>query len=721
MRCRSGRRLGLNIEPMMNELTEAEAANRLMRLAKEIARHNKLYHAEDSPEISDADYDALVRENNALEEAFPHLIRADSPNRLVGASVAASALAKVRHEKRMMSLDNAFADEDVEEFVGRVRRYLALPEDVTVTMTAEDKIDGLSLSLRYEQRALVCAATRGDGEIGEDVTANVKHIEDIPQTLPQDAPDLIEVRGEVYMEKAAFLALNARLMAQGEAAAQAQGETFDPESVRQFANPRNAAAGSLRQKDASVTASRPLRFLAHGWGVVSEGGLPADTQYGVMKVIERWGIPVSPRLVLCEGSAALLAQYHAIEHIRADLPYDIDGVVYKVDRLDWQERLGFVAKAPRWAIAHKFPAQQAETELEAIDIQVGRTGKLTPVGRLKPVTVGGVVVSNVTLHNRDEIARLGARPGDRVVIQRAGDVIPQVVDNLTRETERPPYVFPDHCPECGSEAVAEEGEVDVRCTGGLICPAQRIERLNHFVSRAAMDIDGLGDKTIREFFALGWLDKGPADIFRLKAHREELLGREGWKEKSVENLLKAIEDRREPDAARLLFGLGIRHVGAVTARDLMKAFTTLPALREAAEAAHAGDEAAAARLIAIDGIGQVVVEALGDFFHEDHNKAIWDDLLSEVAPPPYVVEVKASAVSGKTIVFTGKLETMSRDEAKAQAEALGARAAGSVSAATDLVVAGPGAGSKLKKAAELGIEVIDEAAWAEIVKGAGTG
>jgi len=706
---------------MMNELTEAEAANRLMRLAKEIARHNKLYHAEDSPEISDADYDALVRENNALEEAFPHLIRADSPNRLVGASVAASALAKVRHEKRMMSLDNAFADEDVEEFVGRVRRYLALPEDVTVTMTAEDKIDGLSLSLRYEQRALVCAATRGDGEIGEDVTANVKHIEDIPQTLPQDAPDLIEVRGEVYMEKAAFLALNARLMAQGEAAAQAQGETFDPESVRQFANPRNAAAGSLRQKDASVTASRPLRFLAHGWGVVSEGGLPADTQYGVMKVIERWGIPVSPRLVLCEGSAALLAQYHAIEHIRADLPYDIDGVVYKVDRLDWQERLGFVAKAPRWAIAHKFPAQQAETELEAIDIQVGRTGKLTPVGRLKPVTVGGVVVSNVTLHNRDEIARLGARPGDRVVIQRAGDVIPQVVDNLTRETERPPYVFPDHCPECGSEAVAEEGEVDVRCTGGLICPAQRIERLNHFVSRAAMDIDGLGDKTIREFFALGWLDKGPADIFRLKAHREELLGREGWKEKSVENLLKAIEDRREPDAARLLFGLGIRHVGAVTARDLMKAFTTLPALREAAEAAHAGDEAAAARLIAIDGIGQVVVEALGDFFHEDHNKAIWDDLLSEVAPPPYVVEVKASAVSGKTIVFTGKLETMSRDEAKAQAEALGARAAGSVSAATDLVVAGPGAGSKLKKAAELGIEVIDEAAWAEIVKGAGTG
>lgn len=701
----------------MDQMTEAEAANRLMRLAREIAHHNKRYHAEDAPEISDADYDALVRENNALEAAFPHLIRADSPNKLVGASVASSALAKVRHEKRMMSLDNAFADEDVEEFAARVRRYLALPEDAPLAMTAEDKIDGLSLSIRYEEGRLVRAATRGDGEIGEDVTANVSHIADIPQTLPEDAPALFEVRGEVYMEKAAFVALNARLMSEGQAAAQARGETFDPESVRQFANPRNAAAGSLRQKDASVTASRPLRFLAHGWGVVS--ALPGDTQFGVMKAIERWGIPVSPRLILCDGSAAMLAQYRAIQVLRADLPYDIDGVVYKVDRLDWQERLGFVAKAPRWAIAHKFPAERAETTLEAIDIQVGRTGKLTPVGRLKPVTVGGVVVQNVTLHNRDEIVRLGVRPGDRVVIQRAGDVIPQVVDNLTRDEERPAFLFPDHCPECHSEAVAEEGEVDVRCTAGLICPAQRIERLNHFVSRGAMDIDGLGDKTIREFFALGWLDKGPADIFRLKRHRQELLTREGWKEKSVDNLLSAIENRREPDAARLLFGLGVRHVGAVTARDLLKAFSTLPDLRQTAEAAHGGDEVAKGRLIAIDGIGGAVVEALGDFFHEDHNKAIWDDLLGEVSPPPYRVEVRASAVSGKTIVFTGKLETMSRDEAKAQAEALGARSAGSVSAATDLVVAGPGAGSKLKKAAELGIEVIDEAAWAEIVKGAG--
>jgi len=724
-------------------MTEAEAANRLMRLAKEIAHHNRLYHADDAPEISDADYDALVRENNALEAAFPHLIRADSPNRHVGASVATSALAKVRHEKRMMSLDNAFSAEDVEEFVARVRRFLNFPADAPVSMTAEDKIDGLSLSIRYEQRRLVQAATRGDGQVGEDVTANVAHISDIPQALPASAPDLFEVRGEVYMEKSAFAALNTRLMSEGEVAAEARGEPFDPDSVRQFANPRNAAAGSLRQKDAAVTASRPLRFLAHGWGVVS--ALPADTQFGVMKAVESWNIPVSPRLILCADAAGVLAQYEAIQRQRADLPYDIDGVVYKVDRLDLQDRLGFVAKAPRWAIAHKFPAEQAETTLEAIDIQVGRTGKLTPVGRLKPVTVGGVVVSNVTLHNRDEIARLGVRVGDRVRIQRAGDVIPQVVDNLTRDEPRPAFVFPDHCPECHSEAVAEEGEVDVRCTGGLICPAQRKERLRHFVSRAAMDIDGLGEKTINEFYDLGWLDAGPPDIFRLKAHRTELLTREGWKEKSVDNLLQAIEDRRSPDAARLLFGLGIRHVGAVTARDLMKRFQTLPILEAWAMLANStrlpfassevekrmrdrvstaldtnGDvvQQAIAMLSSIEGVGPVVVEALGDFFHEAHNARIWDDLLSEVSPPPYVVEVRASAVSGKTIVFTGKLETMSRDEAKAQAEALGARAAGSVSKETDLVVAGPGAGSKLKKAAELGIEVIDEAGWAEIVKGA---
>lgn len=724
---------------MGTDLTEAAAANELMRLAKLIAHHNRRYHAEDAPEISDAEYDALVRRNAELEAAFPALVREDSPSRLVGHEVAASPLSKVTHAVRMMSLDNAFLDEDVEEFVARVRRYLNLPADAEVAMTAEDKIDGLSCSLRYECGRLVRAATRGDGQVGEDVTANVAHIADIPQELRgDDLPEVFEVRGEVYMSKQDFAALNA---------AQQKAE------AKLFANPRNAAAGSLRQKDASVTAARPLRFLAHGWGAASAA--PESTQLAMMQRIADWGIPVSPLLRRCSSVAELLHHYRSIEHARADLPFDIDGVVYKVDRLDWQERLGFVAKAPRWAIAHKFPAERAETTLEAIDIQVGRTGKLTPVGRLKPVTVGGVVVSNVTLHNRDEIARLGLRLGDRVVIQRAGDVIPQVVENLTRHEPRSPYQFPDHCPECGSEAVAEEGEVDVRCTGGLICPAQRNERLKHFVSRAALDIEGLGEKTIDEFFALGWLES-PADIFRLRKRRDAILERDGWKEKSVDNLLAAIEAKRAPDAARLLFGLGIRHVGATTSRDLLKRFMTLAALRDVAsspsspagEGAHAvgeghppvlpslkaqedplvplhhpadglpppvGEEA----LLAIDGIGPAVVEAFVDFFHESHNVAVWDDLLSEVTPPPYIVETKDSPVAGKTVVFTGALETMSRDEAKAQAERLGARAAGTVSAKTDLVVAGPGAGSKLKRAQELGIEVIDEAAWAEIVRQAG--
>jgi DNA ligase (NAD+) len=685
----------------MNGTSEAEAANELMRLARQIARHDRLYHAEDAPEISDAEYDALVRRNAELEAEFPHLIRADSPSRQVGHEVAASPLSKVAHEVRMMSLDNAFADEEVAEFVARVRRYLNLPEDAEVAMTAEDKIDGLSCSLRYEHGKLVRAATRGDGQVGEDVTPNVAHIADIPQMLRGNVPDLFEVRGEVYMSKQDFTALNA-----------AQQET----EGKVFANPRNAAAGSLRQKDASITARRPLRFLAHGWGAV--GALPGATQFEVMRAIAEWGVPVSRLLVRCGSVEDMLLHYRNIGSKRPDLPYDIDGVVYKVDRLDWQERLGFVAKAPRWGLAHKFPAERAETVVEGIDIQVGRTGKLTPVGRLRPVLVGGVTVTNVTLHNRNEIGRLGLRIGDRIVLQRAGDVIPQVVDNLTRDDPREPYVFPDHCPECQSEAVAEEGEVDVRCTGGLICPAQRTERLRHFVSRGALDIEGLGEKTIAEFFALGWLES-PADIFRLGKRRDEIVVREGWKDKSVDNLLAAIEAKRTPDAARLLFGLGIRHVGAVTARDLLRRFRTLPALRQAAERAHSGDADALAELTSIDGVGPVVVEALGDFFHEHHNIEVWDDLLGEVSPPPYVVETRDSPVAGKTVVFTGKLETMSRDEAKAQAERLGAKAAGSVSARTDLVVAGPGAGSKLKQAAALGIEVIDEAAWAEIVRSAG--
>jgi DNA ligase (NAD+) len=750
----------------VEELSEAEAANELMRLAKAIAHHDKLYHAEDSPEISDAEYDALVRRNAELEAAFPHLIREDSPSRKVGHQIASSPLGKVTHEVRMMSLDNAFSPEEVAEWLARMRRFLNLPEDEPLALTAEDKIDGLSCSLRYENGVLVRAATRGDGQVGEDVTANVQFIDDIPKTLhhpptpsseeegewtgkaPSSSeegvgggavpiPAILEVRGEVYMEKQAFAALNA---AQHEAGG------------KLFANPRNAAAGSLRQKDASVTAKRPLRFWAHGWGAVSE--LPGATQAEVVEMLRAWGFPVSPLFTRVEGGAdELIAHFNAIGSARPTLPYDIDGVVYKLDRLDWQERLGFVAKAPRWALAHKFPAERAETIVEAIDIQVGRTGKLTPVGRLAPVLVGGVTVTNVTLHNRDEIARLGLRVGDRVAIQRAGDVIPQVVENLTREEPRAPYGFPDHCPECQSEAVAEAGEVDVRCTGGLICPAQRTQRLEHFVSRKALDIEGLGEKTIAQFFALGWLES-PADIFRLHERRAEILKLEGWQDKSVDNLLAAIEAKRQPDAARLLFALGIRHVGEVTARDLMKHLHTLEALRAASSpergggpptqsgveghaplsegsigladgkppvplhpdpAGHGPPPRAGEELLAIDGIGPSVVAALGDFFHEPHNVAVWEDLLREVTPPRYEVKTVASRVAGKTVVFTGKLETMSRDEAKAQAERLGAKAAGSVSAKTDLLVAGPGAGSKLKKAAELGIEVTDEAGWAAIV------
>jgi DNA ligase (NAD+) len=612
--------------------------------------------------------------------------------------VEGSGLKKITHAKRMMSLDNAFEAQDVHDFVARVRRFLNLPADADVAMTAEDKIDGLSLSLRYEQGVLKQAATRGDGSVGEDVTANVAYISDIPQRLNGAVPDIFEIRGEVYMAKSDFAAIN---------------ETQKAKDAKLFANPRNAAAGSLRQKDAKVTASRPLRFLAHGWGEVS--ALPFETQSKVMATIAAWGVPVSPLLLRFDHVETALAHYADIERRRADLPYDIDGVVYKIDRLDWQDRLGFVAKSPRWAIAHKFPAERAETTLENIDIQVGRTGKLTPVGRLAPVTVGGVVVSNVTLHNRDEIDRLGVRLGDRVVVQRAGDVIPQIVENLTRETARSAYAFPSLCPECGSEAIAEEGEVDVRCTGGLICPAQRVQRLIHFVSRGALDIEGLGEKTIQEFFDLGWLES-PADVFRLRSRRSDILLRGGWQDKSVDNLLAAIEATRAPDGAKLLFGLGIRHIGTVTARDLFKAFGSVAEVGKVGQRLAQSDEGAIADVTAIDGVGGAVAEALGGFFHEPHNLSVWNDLLNEVQPPAYVSNIRESAWTGKTIVFTGKLETMSRDEAKAQAEALGAKSAGSVSAKTDLVVAGPGAGSKLKQATALGIQVIDEAAWANIVE-----
>jgi DNA ligase (NAD+) len=706
---------------MKLDMDSAQAARELERLAGEIARHNRLYHTEDAPEIPDADYDALVRRNAELEAQFPHLVRDDSPSRQVGAAPAAH-LSKVRHALPMLSLENAFADEEVADFIGRVRRFLSLAADEEVALTAEPKIDGLSCSLRYEKGELALAATRGDGTTGEVVTDNVRTISDIPQRLKGEAPDIFEVRGEVYMSKADFAALNARLLAEAE----------DPAKARQFANPRNAAAGSLRQKDAAVTASRPLRFYAHGWGEVS--ALPAESQLGVMRAIQVWGLPIAEHLERCTDLDALLGHYRTIEARRADLAFDIDGVVYKVDRLDWQRRLGQVARAPRWALAHKFPAEKAETLLEAIDIQVGRTGKLTPVARLRPVSVGGVTVTNATLHNKDEIERLGVRVGDRVRIQRAGDVIPQVLENLTPHEDRPAFVFPTTCPECGSDAVREEGEVDVRCTGGLVCPVQRVERLRHFVSRHALDIDGLGITHIENFFRDGLL-QSPADIFRLT--KETLLARERWAEISAANLIAAIDAKREPPLDRFLYGLGIRHVGEVTARDLARRYRSWDNLRSLIDAALKvrletvpieGEEErkflqrrdkAVVEAVETPNIGPEVANALLDFFEEAHNREVLEDLRAAgVRPSDVVWETRESPVSGKTLVFTGSLETLSRDEAKAQAETLGAKVAGSVSAKTDLVVYGPGAGSKLKKAAELGVETIDEAAWNAIVSGA---
>jgi DNA ligase (NAD+) len=701
-----------------------DPAEELAFLAAEIARHNRLYHGEDAPEISDADYDALVRRNAELEERYPELVRADSPSRQVGAAPAGH-LAKVAHARPMLSLDNAFSDDDVIEFVGRVRRFLSLGDELPVALTAEPKIDGLSCSIRYEKGVLVQAATRGNGTVGEDVTANVRTIRDIPDRLRGEAPDVFEVRGEVYMAKEDFVALNRQLLEEARAAG-------DESKARQFANPRNAAAGSLRQKDPAVTAARPLRFLAHGWGEVSAE--PAETQYGVMRAIAGWGLPVSDMLICAEDEQAALAHYRAIEAKRADLPFDIDGVVYKVDRLDWQRRLGFVAKAPRWAIAHKFPAEKAQTTLVRIDPQVGRTGKITPVARLEPVTVGGVVVTNATLHNADEIERLGARPGDRVVVQRAGDVIPQIVENLTRAEARPEWSFWTQCPECGSALDRDPGEVDWRCTGGLICPAQRVERLRHFVSRHALDIEGLGLVHIESFFRDG-LVKEPADIFRIT--KEQLLARERWAEISAANLIAAIDARRQAPLDRFLFALGIRHVGEVTARDLARRYRSwadframidralarraelAPAVGESDDKFLAREAKELAAIVETPGVGPEVALALVDFFAEPHNAEAVAELLEEVRPADVVHETRASEVSGKTVVFTGSLETLSRDEAKAQAEALGAKVAGSVSAKTDLVVAGPGAGSKLKKASDLGIRVIDEAGWAAIVAAAG--
>lgn len=704
----------------VEKLTADEAAREHARLGEEIAGHDRCYYQDDAPTVSDADYDALRRRYEAIEAEYPELRGVDSLSDKVGAAPAAK-FAKVRHRVPMLSLGNAFADEDVEEFVARIRRFLGLPADTDITFTAEPKIDGLSCSLRYEGGELKQAATRGDGFEGEDVTANVRTISEIPTRLKgADVPEVFEVRGEVYMGHADFAAINERQAAAGKPL---------------FANPRNAAAGSLRQLDAKITASRPLRFFAYAWGEVSEDGLPADTQFGVIEAFARWGLPTNPLTVRCHSAAELLAHYHRIGDGRASLGYDIDGVVYKVDSLALQGRLGFVSRSPRWAIAHKFPAQRAITQLERIEIQVGRTGALTPVAKLTPITVGGVVVSNASLHNEDYIKGIGGsgepirggvdiREGDWVTIQRAGDVIPQVVDVVLekRPAEAKTYCFPTLCPACGSHAVREDGEVVRRCTGGLICPAQAVERIRHFVSRDAFDIEGLGEKQVQAFHDWG-LVKQPADIFTLAARDSDpssltrLKNRDGWGETSAKNLFAAIDERRRVPVNRFLYALGIRHVGETNAKRLMRHFLTIEALREAALAAampgeeHPKGNEAWAELTGIEGIGAVVAEAVVDFFQEPNNEAVLDALLREVTPEPMEAVAAATAVAGKTVVFTGALEKMTRDEAKAMAERLGAKVAGSVSKKTDYVVAGADAGSKLAKARELGVAVLSEDEW----------
>jgi DNA ligase (NAD+) len=693
----------------IEKLTLVEADEEHRSLGEEIAKHDELYHQRDAPIISDAEYDKLRRRYEDIEARFPELRTAESLTNRVGAKPS-EKFAKVRHRVPMLSLGNAFADEEITEFVTRVRRFLGMKADAPLAMTAEPKIDGLSVSLRYEGAKLVVAATRGDGEEGEDVTANVRTIKDISSQLKgRDVPDVIEVRGEVYMRHKDFAALNERQRQAGK---------------QIYANPRNFAAGSLRQLDASITASRPLAFFAYSWG--DRSALPADTQYEVVQAFKRWGLPVNPLLKRCKNETELLAHYHAIEEKRATLGYDIDGVVYKVDDLALQRRLGFVSRSPRWALAHKFPAEKATTIIKDIEVQVGRTGALTPVAKLEPVTVGGVVVSNATLHNEDEIARKDVRIGDTVEIQRAGDVIPQVLRVL--ETKRPrgakPFKFPNKCPACGSHAVREvnprTGKEDAvrRCTGGLICPAQAVERLKHFASRHALDIDGLGEKQIEAFYADGLVTR-PQDIFTLEKRdrraAKKLVEREGYAETSVRNLFAAIEARRKVPLARFIYSLGIRHVGETTARLLARHFGTFAHLRETAEAAAKGDAEARDEIDAIEGVGEVVADAVVQFFAEPHNEEMLDALLEEATPEKAEAVATSSPVAGKTVVFTGTLTRLSRDEAKAMAERLGAKVAGSVSKKTDILVAGPGAGSKLAKAKEAGVEVIDEDDWFKLV------
>ncbi len=685
----------------VDKLTKAEAVKELARLAEEIAAHDRRYYQEDAPSVSDADYDALRQRNAAIESRFPALVQSDSPSRRVGAPPA-EKFAKVRHAVPLLSLDNAFTDEDVADFVARVRRFLGLKEDHDLVITAEPKIDGLSASLRYEKGVFVQGATRGDGVEGEDITANLRTLKDVPLRLHGEAPEVAEVRGEVYMTHADFAALNKRQ---------------EKEGKPPFANPRNSAAGSVRQLDSAITASRPLHFFAYAWGEMS--AMPAETQWGMLETFRRWGFRVNPLIRRCKSIEEILAFYRDIEVGRATLGYDIDGVVYKVDRLDLQERLGFVSRSPRWATAHKFPAQQADTILQDIDIQVGRTGTLTPVAKLKPVTVGGVVVQNATLHNEDEIARKDIRIGDTVVLQRAGDVIPQIVRVIPEKRPRgaKPYEFPRKCPACGSHAVREvdektgKAEAARRCTGGLICPAQAVERLRHFVSRNAFDIEGMGEKHIQAFYEEGYL-KEPADIFRLeKRHGDAIRKREGWGEQSAANLFGAIYRRRTIALDRFINALGIRHVGETTAKLLARNFHSLDAFVSAMESDGAVEE-----LDAIEGVGETVAEAIKDFFDEPHNRRALENLLEEVEVTQVAApKASGSPVAGKTIVFTGTLEKMTRPEAKARAESLGARVSSSVSKKTDIVVAGPGAGSKLTEAEKLGVKVIDEDAWLKMI------
>ena len=673
--------------------TEEEAAAELARLAAAIAEADVAYHQNDAPDLTDADYDALRRRNDAVEAAFPSLIRPDSPTPRVGAAPA-SGFAKLRHAVPMLSLDNAFDAADFHEWDKRARRFLGLPADVPLPLVAEPKIDGLSINLTYEAGRLVHGATRGDGAAGEDVTANLRTLKSVPRRLKEPAPDRIEIRGEVFIAKEDFLALNATQEAAGQ---------------RLYANPRNAAAGSLRQIDPAQTATRPLSLFAYAMGDASAP--PAETHSAYLDQLRAWGFTVNPLSTRMETEADAAAFQERLGATRAQLPYDIDGIVYKIDDLALQRRLGSVGRTPRWAIAWKFPAERAQTTLEDIQIQVGRTGALTPVAWLHPVTVGGVVVTRATLHNEDEIKRKDVRVGDTVILQRAGDVIPQIV-GVAPDTPRGPaeFVFPTHCPACGSLAARAPGEIVWRCSGGLVCPAQAIERLRHFTSRTAFDIEGLGEKTLDEFAALGWL-KTPADIFRLKSHADEILGREGWKQRSVDNLLAAIETRRTIPLARFIYALGIRRVGETNAKLLARHYGDFPTWRAQMQAATTVGSEERSALGNILRVGPALATEIADFFVEARNRAVVDDLAGELTVEPAEIAATDSALAGKIVVFTGTLETMTRPEAKARAEALGARVTDSVSKKTDYVVLGADSGSKAKKAAELGVTTLTEAEW----------